>query len=133
MLTTALTRGGRGERAASRRRPPHFPAYRIRDSTSQRRRRGGSLDPPPAWVSGDGADEDRRDAVLAQPALEVDLLGVHEEGLVEAADRAEGLGREQQRRPDDPVDRQDGPRHRAGVVADRLVQHAAVAEAAPAG
>ena len=40
-----------------------------------------------------GADEDRRDAVLAQPALEVDLLGVHEEGLVEPADRAERLGR----------------------------------------
>ena len=51
-----------------------------------------------------GAEGDDRHAALAEPALEVDLLGVHEEALVEAADRAEVRRRDPHRGADHPVD-----------------------------
>ncbi len=71
-------------------------------------------------------------AALAEPSLEVDLLGVHEEPLVEAAHGTELRGRDPHRGADDPV-------HlgldavRAHVVADRAVPGGRPAEASQWG
>ena len=92
-----------------RRRPPHLSAYARRDSTSQRRRRAGSLEPAALVRDRRLVEDHRRHAAFAQPALQVDLLGVHEEPRVEAAHGAELPEREQQGRPDDPVDRGGQP------------------------
>ena len=64
--------------------------------------------------------DDGENTSLAESALEIDLLGVHEEGLIESADGPESRRREQHGGPDDPV-------HCRGATArPRVVTHGPV-------
>ena len=132
---------------------PSHPAYGIRRQVGARARhqcclqrparpplvgvRELALDqPPPPRARGRGAAAsmydgrraqcDRVDAAVAQPTLEVDLLGVHEEALVEAADRPEVIERDQHRCADHPVDAGASPCVCRDIVPDGAVPRSSV-------
>ena len=96
---------------------PAAPAQRIRGAVQPVRHT-------------DGRDHDRRHAALAQAALQVDLLGIHEVLLVEPADGADLRHRQEQHGAHHPVDRhgRGGPGRR-DVVPHGLVEHVQVTEA----
>ena len=64
----------------------------------------------------------------AKSALQVDLLGIHVEGLVEAADFQEGRSGDEQGRSDEPIHGDGGSWDSPGVVADGFVESRSIAE-----